>query len=798
MLDFYERADFKLFPCNLDKTPRVESWRASSAHLSKPDAQKIMDSGHFVGAWLPCNYIVIDVDRGHKDNGDGIGSFRNLSTSLGITTDLFTTTLVVKTGSGGYHLYFTLPPGVDYRELSQKSIAPSVDVRTHLGYVIAAGTNGYTPTNTAQPMEIPTPLLERIRTRNKDKAKDYIPPKQLPFDLLQKVLERLDPLNFNTNDTWQELITSAVAAAGNSAEVITALESWSRKDPQYLNDISIRKRIETFEPDGGITVGTFIHILKQQSVSKYLVDKVRVHVGAEFSFSESFSELYDPPFPVDIREHQELMKAFYYSKHQTAGVSLVAALSKQFLLYSVEDHSFFYFNGHRWVELQGVLDIIFSVLLNVGMRWYSDTRKKDADADEYISAYISFIGSLAIMQRFESALKQHPDIARTKVPWDAPELEATLTLEDSVMDFTKKGLVTFRKGLRNEYRRLYLDLYESDFKNQESPEAFRALLKDIFPDVETRKTATYALASMIGGTGRFRKFQIWNGAGSNGKSTLMELMKFVIGQRAISYKADILLSKANAQSLTPELAAFRGALVGFSSETEESKRIAQGAVKSLTGNETITANPKYKGVIEFKTTFQLVLATNYLPSFSAHDAAFINRLLILPFYTCFYSSEEEKERAESKGSRYFKVAKDPLEEVKQERAQILLYLAKRYQELENTLPESGECLEAKRHYVDDNNDIVKFLTEFVEYSDEKNWFTPTKDLVDFYNEENNSRYSSKFVIMRLKELYPLVEAASKMLNGKLTRGVKHIRLKVGAYPEGYTGNHTKEELGVSF
>lgn len=804
MITFYNNNNFKLFPCNLDKTPRVTSWRSSEAHLSPQDAQRIMDTGHFVGAWLPPNYIVIDLDRGHREGEDGVTSFSKLCGDLGIELDLTQETLTVKTGSGGIHLYFTIPEGIDYRTLSQKGIAEGVDVRTHLGYVIAAGTNGYTPITTSPPMELPEPLLKKIQTRNKDKAKDYRPEKQLPLDLLHKVLERLEVTHFDTNDTWQEFITSAIAAAGNSDDVISALEEWSRKDTNYQNDPTVRKRIETFEPDGGITIGTFLHILKQEGLSKYLIDKIRVHIGAEFSFSESFSEVYDPPFNVDysrIRENKDTMKALYYSKHQTSGVSLFAALTKDILIYSVEDRAFFYYNGHRWVETQGILNIVFSVLLQAGMRWYTDTKKKDPDADEYIAAYISFIGALAIVQRFESALKQHPEVARTEIPWDSPQLEATLTLEDAVMDFTKPDAITFRKGRPEEYRRLYIDLKEEDFQNRELPHNFREFLKDVFPNDETRKTATYALSTMLSGTGKFRKFQIWNGAGSNGKSTLMEIMKYVIGSRAISYKADILLSKHNTQSLTPELATFRGALVAFSSETEEAKRVSQGAVKALTGNETITANPKYKSVMEFRTTFQLVLSTNYLPTFSAHDAAFINRVLILPFYTNFYSSEYEKEMAQSKGSRYFKEAAEPTQlfnDIKKERPQILYYLAKRYQELSSTIPESDECMESKRHYVDDNNDIIKFIHEFVEYSENppnglKYWFTPTKDLVDYYNTENNTRYSSKFVMMRLKEVFPMIETGSKMIDGKLTRGVKHIRLTYGAYPEGYTGNFTDDE-----
>lgn len=798
----YEKAGFALFPCNLDKTPKVPSWRSTEYHITLDEADRVAAHGGYIGAWVPQNMVIIDLDKGHSNGVDGVKAFEELCKMHSITSDL-TDTLTIKTGSSGLHLYFCLPDGIDYKELSQKSITTAVDVRTHLGYVIAAGTSGYTVVNDVPAKELPQALLNLIRTRTAEKAAAYDPDKKLPAETLKKILDKIDIQHFDTNDTWQEMVTACIATAGNASEVLDILEAWSRTDERYKDDTSIRKRIETFEPDGGITAGTFLHILKKEDISKYIIDRVRMLVGTQFNFSDSFADVFEPPFLVDysrIHDHKEIMGAFYYTRHQASGVALFAELVRNSLIYSTNEKCFYYFDGNRWQETPGILDIIFTVLLQAGQRFYTDKSKKsDKDADDIIQSYIGFIGSLALTQKFESALKQHPVIAKKNMQWDSPDLEGTLTLADCVMDFTKRGEITFRKGKKEDYRRLYIDLHQDDFKDVGQPVKFKEFLRDAFPDTETRKTATYALSTMLSGTGKFRKLQIWNGAGSNGKSTLMELMKYVIGERAISYKADILLNKLHSASLTPELAVFRGALVAFASETEESKRVSQGAVKALTGNETMTANPKYQGMIEFKTTFQLVLSTNYLPTFSAHDAAFINRVLILPFYTAFYRTEEEMERAKARGARYFKPAKDAqvLEHaIRQERAEILHYLAKRYQELDNDIPESAECQESKKHYIDDNNDIIKFLHEFVEYQDSpagKAWFVPTKDITEFYNQENNTKYSSKFVLMRLKEVYPLVETSSRMIHGKLTRGVRFIRLKYGAYPEGYTGNFTDEE-----
>ena len=291
MLTFYKEAGFKLFPCNLDKSPKVNSWRSTTAHLMLNEADDIMNRSGYIGAWLPENYVIIDIDvKGEKHKTDGMQPFIKLCNELNISDNLINETLVVKTGSGGFHLYFKLPEGADYRELSQKSITEGLDIRTHLGYVIAAGTNGYTVLTDKEPLELPLPLLDKMKRKSLEKANSYTPEKELPIIMLKKILSKIDVSNFNTNDSWQEMMTACIATSGNSEQVLDALEDWSKSDSAYENDSSIRKRIETFEPDGAITAGTFIHILKSEEVSKYMIDKVRMTIGAQFDFSEKFVE----------------------------------------------------------------------------------------------------------------------------------------------------------------------------------------------------------------------------------------------------------------------------------------------------------------------------------------------------------------------------------------------------------------------------------------------------------------------------------------------------------------------------
>jgi hypothetical protein len=428
--NFYSAEGFRLFPCHIDKTPRVNSWRSSEAHIDAEDAEEIAAKGGFVGAWLPSNYVVIDIDRGHKNGIDGYAVFEKLCAKLGVDADIAEKTMAVKTGSGGMHLYFTTPAGTDYRTLSMKALTDAVDVRTHLGYVIAAGTNGYYPLNNVPPAEIPPQLLEAIQTRNKDSAPKFTPKKALPIDLLKSVLRKTDVGLFDTNDAWQEFVTSCIAAAGNEEAVLDAIEEWSKQDENFKDDKTIRKRLETFDREGGITVGTFIHLIKNTAnVSKYIVDKVRMAVGEQFDIRARFAEHLEAPISAEygkIHDVQPLMEAAYYSKNHIGLVEVFAHLVEDALMYVGAEKAYFYFDGNKWVELPGAISLIQTVLINAGQRWYTDvSTEKDKDADEYITAYINYISGIAVAKILESSIRQHVKIHHEKADWDAPTLAHT-------------------------------------------------------------------------------------------------------------------------------------------------------------------------------------------------------------------------------------------------------------------------------------------------------------------------------------------------------------------------------------
>ena len=133
---------------------------------------------------------------------------------------------------------------------------------------------------------------------------------------------------------------------------------------------------------------------------------------------------------------------------------------------------------------------------------------------------------------------------------------------------------------------------------------------------------------------------LW-GQGRNGKGTLLESLKHVLGPLANPIPSETLLSQKYSQagsSHTADLMLLRGLRLGWTSEIDEGRSFSLAKVKWLVGGDTITARPPHgKDFINFKPTHALFLLTNSKPHASSEDYAFWKRVHLIPFGLSFVS-----------------------------------------------------------------------------------------------------------------------------------------------------------------
>ncbi|MBE7413858.1 MAG: DNA primase [Deltaproteobacteria bacterium] len=139
-------------------------------------------------------------------------------------------------------------------------------------------------------------------------------------------------------------------------------------------------------------------------------------------------------------------------------------------------------------------------------------------------------------------------------------------------------------------------------------------------------------------------FLVFHGEGSNGKGTLVETLKHVLGDIAKPIQSELLLDQRNARNSSgpsSDIMTLKGLRVAFASETDKHRRFSSAKVKWLSGGDTLTARPAHAPFeTVFKPTHLLCLLTNHLPHADGDDYAFWRRVHLVPFKHTFVDEGE--------------------------------------------------------------------------------------------------------------------------------------------------------------
>lgn len=130
------------------------------------------------------------------------------------------------------------------------------------------------------------------------------------------------------------------------------------------------------------------------------------------------------------------------------------------------------------------------------------------------------------------------------------------------------------------------------------------------------------------------------GSGSNGKSTLMTIIREAFGEYATSAAAETFTSLGGAKGSTggprPDLLELRGKRLVHVAEPDEGAELREGLIKSMTGGDPIPARGMYSGtMVEVVPTWVTFIPTNHRPIVKGDDYGIWRRLLMVPFTVNF-------------------------------------------------------------------------------------------------------------------------------------------------------------------
>lgn len=176
-------------------------------------------------------------------------------------------------------------------------------------------------------------------------------------------------------------------------------------------------------------------------------------------------------------------------------------------------------------------------------------------------------------------------------------------------------------------------------------------LREVFlADVEMIEFVQRVAGYCLTGSMREQKLFFFHGSGANGKSTLIDLLLWLLGTYAIKMPA-LALMQTKIERHPTELAQLRGRRLAVSSELEEGQFWAESRIKELTGDEIMSARFMRQDFFEFRMSQKHVIAGNHKPRLRGGDAAMARRFVLVPFNAKFEGAARdprmlEKLRAE--------------------------------------------------------------------------------------------------------------------------------------------------------
>jgi len=132
---------------------------------------------------------------------------------------------------------------------------------------------------------------------------------------------------------------------------------------------------------------------------------------------------------------------------------------------------------------------------------------------------------------------------------------------------------------------------------------------------------------------------IIRGGGENGKSTILDGVRYATGNYSVTVSKQILMSQPGAHST--ELTDLMGARIAIAEELAEGRNLDVARLKDTVGTDKIRARRMRQDTIEWQATHALFISTNYRPVIAETDHGTWRRLGLVEFPWRFVKPSSE-------------------------------------------------------------------------------------------------------------------------------------------------------------
>lgn len=229
--------------------------------------------------------------------------------------------------------------------------------------------------------------------------------------------------------------------------------------------------------------------------------------------------------------------------------------------------------------------------------------------------------------------------------------ELSISIEAFDRDNTKvnclNGIVNLETGEIEGHspERLVMKRAEVQYNTDAKRDVFLKFLNDIFlGNQELIDFVQRALGYSITGLQKDHHLFIAYGTGRNGKGTLFDTIRAILGGYARPINIEILLSneKGNVRILE-EVGHLKGNRFSLASEVPTNKRWSEDIIKRLTGANMLKGARLHVGTFDFEPTHHIWIECNHLPAAKDATIGFWSRPIVIPFKAQFTGDAQDKD-----------------------------------------------------------------------------------------------------------------------------------------------------------
>lgn len=419
--------------------------------------------------------------------------------------------------------------------------------------------------------------------------------------------------------------------------------------------------------------------LTQEEIKAKVLERANEPILSAVSSNHQPDEYPDQP-----RQFSEQTIWNCLQDNEKGDAKLFVNLFRDKYIYDHTEKQWYYWNDHYWRadiinQVTSSIESIIEIYKEEVRRqnWELSKCKKSGDdariesTEKKIKAYQKRIESLNTLKRSEAVIRQagmgKNGLSTPGDTWDI--LPFLFCCKNGVIDLQTGE---FFPGQQDQMLKTASPT-KWEGVDEDCP-AFNKFMLDIFNgDTEIVNYMQKLLGYCITGDQSNHIVPIFWGIGRNGKSTLLEVMKHVLGDFSGPIEAETLLHQRfgkTSGSASSDIMVLRGKRLVWASETDEGRSVSASKIKLLSGGDAITGRELYQSNVTFPATHHAVLMTNHKPHAPADDYALWNRVRLIPFLVSFVN----------KPTKEFEKQADPElpKKLKTEASGILAWLVKGY------------------------------------------------------------------------------------------------------------------------